>query len=152
MSHAAFGKKIVAVDERASTKETQEFVHVLHDFVLKMSALMSSVPIWKYVSTKKWKDFENTTDKFLKFDSRCEREYFLVNFFISFFNPSFYFFFYLSFIGGYIQEAFRNIDSEELNNSVVKYMIENKEKYHITDEDIQSTLSELFTGGIETVI
>lgn len=66
VSHASFGKKIVAVDDRVSTKETKEFIEVLHEFVFRMSRLMGSSPIWKYVSTKKWREFVNTTDRFIK--------------------------------------------------------------------------------------
>lgn len=57
-----------------------------------------------------------------------------------------------SFVNGYVEDALNDIDSEQRKGSVVKYMIENKEKYNITIEDIQSTLYELFTGGVESVL
>ena len=65
-SHAAFGKKISAVDDQVSSKETNEFVETLDHFVLTMSRLMVSTPIWKYVATKQWTEFKNTADKFFK--------------------------------------------------------------------------------------
>lgn len=66
MSQAAFGKKIVAVDDRLRPKKTEEFVNALNQFVFSMSVLMSSLPFWKFVSTKKWREFKEAADKMLR--------------------------------------------------------------------------------------
>lgn len=53
-------------------------------------------------------------------------------------------------MGIFIDDAFQHLN-ETNANSVVKYLYDHKNKYDITDDDIQSSVAEFFTGGVETV-
>ena len=113
-------RKIVAVDDNLRSKETEKFATSIVIFAKTMSDLMnSSPPIWKFISTPKWKEFKRTCDEFFNF------------------------------INSYIKEAEKDKDKD--NNSVIKYLHDNKDKYGLSDDDINSVGAELFLGGIETV-
>ena len=67
ISDVILNRKIIAVDDRFRTRETENFAVSITVFAKTMSDLMSSsTPLWKFVSTKKWREFKRTCDEFFK--------------------------------------------------------------------------------------
>lgn len=67
ISDVILNQKIIAVDDRFRTQETEKFAFSITVFAKTMSDLMSSsTPLWKFVSTRKWREFKRTCDEFFK--------------------------------------------------------------------------------------
>ena len=61
-----FNKPIECVDHQKRTPEVQNFVELLETWVIQTAQLLFGSPIWHYVPTKLWRDYEKNSDKFFE--------------------------------------------------------------------------------------